>query len=70
MFTMAPSSHVPADVEQARYLAAELERWVDQLANELDYAKAAVTITAKRSELYDVQRQLKALRDNFPQAFT
>ncbi|PYE12062.1 hypothetical protein DFR67_12670 [Williamsia limnetica] len=66
---MASSRPDVADVEQARYLAAELERWVDRLAEDVERESATSVIAAKRAELYDVQRQLKALRETFPQAF-
>ncbi|WP_146240384.1 hypothetical protein [Williamsia limnetica] len=67
---MTSSSRLSADVAQARYLASELERWIDQLADDADIDGPSSAAQAKRRELYEVQRQLKALRDSFPQAFS
>lgn len=65
------SDSVSPSEEQARYFADQLERWADQLEADLS-GRAAVPVAvqhAKRRELYDVQRQIKALRDRFPKAF-
>lgn len=66
---MTSPGRVHADVEQARYLAAELNRWVDRLELEMERDGSPNAVLAKRTELYDVHRQLKALHDKFPQAF-
>ncbi|HEY9313785.1 hypothetical protein [Williamsia sp.] len=67
---MAPQDRLGADVEQARYFAAELERWADKLEAEVSQAgQTARLIAAKQYELDDVHRQLKALRNSFPGAF-
>ena len=57
------------DIEQARYLAGELNDWVDRLSTHIEAETDPNTVLAKRRELYDVHRQLKALQDTFPQAF-
>ncbi|HEY9311301.1 hypothetical protein [Williamsia sp.] len=67
---MAPSARQGADVEQARYFALELARWIDKLEHEIGHVGETTTvITAKRHELDDVRRQLDALRTSFPAAF-
>jgi type VI protein secretion system component VasK len=60
-----------ASEEQARYFAEQLDQWADQLEAELSGRTAvpAPVQHAKRRELYDIQRQIKALRDRFPEAF-
>ena len=63
---------VSSSEAQARYLAGELDRWVDHLEAELSgrVALPPSVQQAKRQELYDVHRQIKALRDRFPRAFS
>lgn len=56
---------------QAHYFADELDRWADQIEAELS-GRVALPVSvqhAKRQELYDVHRQIKALRDRYPRAF-
>lgn len=67
---MTSPGRAHADVELARHLAGELERWVDRLELEMDRDKSPDAVLAKRTELYDVHRQIKALREKFPQAFS
>lgn len=67
---MTSPGRAHADVEQARYLAGELERWVDRLELEMERDSSPNAVLAKRTELYDVHRQIKALREKFPQAFS
>ncbi|PXW35646.1 UNVERIFIED_CONTAM: hypothetical protein DES50_101593 [Williamsia faeni] len=59
-----------AEAEQARYFATELKHWIDKIVLEIGRGgKRATGTTAKRHELSDLHRQLKALRDSFPGAF-
>lgn len=66
---MASPVRVQADIDQARSLAKELEQWVDRLEADMERDGSANAVLAKRRELYDVHRQLKALHEKFPQAF-
>ena len=63
---------VSSSEAQTRYLAGELDRWADQIEAELSGRVALPPSVqhAKRQELYDVHRQIKALRDRFPRAFS
>jgi type VI protein secretion system component VasK len=67
---MTPQPGSPSE-EQASYFADQLDRWADQLEVELSGRVALPTSVqhAKRQELYDIHRQIKALRDRFPGAF-
>lgn len=56
--------------EQAIYFAAQLEAWATQIEDEITNFTAPVeTHAAKRVELYEVRRQIDALRRRFPTAF-
>lgn len=59
---------VSSSEAQARLLAGELDRWVDQIEAELSGRVALPPSVqhAKRQELYDVHRQIKALQDRVP----
>lgn len=55
---------------QALYFAAQLEEWATQIEDEITNLKVPVeTHAAKRVELYEVRRQIDALRRRFPAAF-
>jgi hypothetical protein len=55
---------------QATYFAAQLEDWATQIEEELSHsAVPAETHRSKRVELYEVRRQIDALRRRFPHAF-
>jgi hypothetical protein len=55
---------------QATYFAAQLESWATQIEEELSHAKVTAEMHArKRVELYEVRRQIDALRRRFPSAF-
>jgi porphobilinogen deaminase len=55
---------------QATYFAAQLELWATRIEEELTNGKvAAATHSRKRFELYEVRRQIDALRRRFPAAF-
>lgn len=68
---MSPQPGSPSEA-QAQYFAGELDRWADQIEAELSgrVALPASVQHAKRQELYDVHRQIKALKDRFPRAFS
>lgn len=56
---------------QATYFAAQLELWATQIEEELTNNKvSAETQSRKRFELYEVRRQIDALRRRFPAAFS
>ncbi|WP_207835938.1 hypothetical protein [Williamsia soli] len=55
---------------QAQYFAAQLEEWATQIEEEITtLAAPAETHATKRVELYEVRRQIDALRRRFPAAF-
>lgn len=55
---------------QALYFAAQLEEWATQIEEEITSLAAPVdTHASKRVELYEVRRQIDALRRRFPAAF-
>lgn len=55
---------------QALYFAAQLEEWATQIEEEItNFTTPVETHAAKRTELYEVRRQIDALRRRFPTAF-
>lgn len=55
---------------QAFYFAEQLEEWATQIEDEITNLTVPVeTHAAKRVELYEVRRQIDALRRRFPAAF-
>jgi hypothetical protein len=67
---MSISGRSDADAAQAHYLVGELDAWIDRLEKAIDEEKSSDNIFEIRKDVYELQRQIKALRDTFPSAFT
>ncbi|MGU3293257.1 hypothetical protein [Williamsia sp. M5A3_1d] len=62
-------STVDADVLQAQYFIAELESAADTLVQQIQHLETLVgarhEVARRRGELYDVRRQIDAMRRRF-----